>query len=473
MSAHKLSYAESLQCYETLMARIDDPCAQLRGHQIFSNIRAGHQRSGLALQFRRLAGGIFQYTGHVILALWTLLSAALIRVRSSGASGHFVVDMTINGKADHRSAYLRRVLGEGSVVALYHYSDAWVSIRSLGTKGLSTYPESWVKVLWPLWAMQMWWTVKVDRHADRLLAMAYREASYGRLYEAMLRALFLILRIRRILLLDDPRNVGVYCSAARSLGVSTVGYMHGKFNRYHVGLKSAPFDVYLVWSQYFKSKIISMWGGKYPGEIITCGLIRDGARECISEVKAVDSLCILWLDEDEVPLSEIKSYFEALSKVQGVRVLFRRKPRPVHVQTEMPAWYIGAFPCDEVGGFWDSLSQNSVDLVIGCHSTALLEAAMAGVIPLAISSSFDYANDFSQDGVVIPCASPAQLVDQIEELKRSPDRRRPSTWPQLQLAISPFEPSVVDMTLLREGFVLNGVAPSGRASNDGLPPCRS
>lgn len=471
MSVRKLSYAESLQCYEALMARIDDPCAQLRGHQIFSNIRAGHQRDGLAQQFRRVAIGIFQYTGHLILALWTLWSAALIRARSSGGSGHFAVDLTINGKADHRSAYLRRVLDEGRVVTLYHYGDAWVSIRSLGTKGLATYPESWVRVLWPLWSMAMRWTVK-SRHADRLLAMAYREAGYGRLYEAMLRALFLIMRMRRILLLDDPRNVGVYCSAAQALGISTVGYMHGKFNRYHVGLKSASFDIYLVWSQYFKSKIISMWGGRYPGEIIICGLIRDGARACISEAKTGGSLCILWLDEDEVPLSEIKSYFEALSKVQGVRVLFRRKPRPIHVQTGMPAWYVETFPCDEIAGFWDSLSQNSVNVVIGCHSTALLEAAMAGVTPLAISSSFDYADDFAQDGVVIPCASPAQLVAQIEELKRSPDRRRPSTWPQLQLAIAPFEPSVVDMTLLHEGFVLNGAAPSNAASNDGSPPCR-
>lgn len=37
--------------------------------------------------------------------------------------------------------------------------------------------------------------------------------------------------------------------------IKTIGYMHGRFNEFHVGLKYYNFDEYLVWSNYFKKNI--------------------------------------------------------------------------------------------------------------------------------------------------------------------------------------------------------------------------
>ncbi|MDI1259388.1 hypothetical protein [Aquabacterium sp.] len=319
---------------------------------------------------------------------------------------------------------------------------------------MALYPEALVRVLWPFWfgATGSWWRKKPE---GELVAMLQQQALYGKVYFLVIRALLSFLGMRRLLLLDDPRNVGVYCHAARALGIPTTGYMHGKFNVYHVGLVASPFDVYLVWSPYFGAKIASMWGERYPGKVVVCGLIRDAlfipAREALPD----NVLRVLWLDEDGVPLSEIRPYIEKLKGMSHVKVLFRPKPRAAAAHASFPDWYLSAFPHDGQVSFLQSLAHHHVDAVIGCHSTALLEAAMLGVAPVAVITSFDYARDLGEDGVVFPCGSPEQMFAQLEALAASPSHSPPSDWPTLKLAIEPFQPRVAQQELSDQGFVLD------------------
>lgn len=460
------SYGDAHELFHELMRRVDDPYAQLRAQQIFAAIRKGGGGISFVVRIRGFFSAAKQYMGNIGLACWSLYIFFLLRKRGDGSSVHFCVDVARHGDRDPRSAFLSPIFDQSAVVTFCHYGDAWNSLRKVAGQPRTLYPEALVRVLWPLWRLMAWWRAGAPAGDDPMLQMALREAAYARLYLWVLQSLFEGLQTRRLVLLDDPRNMPVYCRAARACGVQTIGYMHGKFNAFHVGLTVEAFDTYLVWGNYFKAKMEQMWDGRYPGRIVVSGLTREGVPYHLAgRRKQQDPLCVLWLDEDEVSLDEIQPFFMRLAETKGIKVILRLKPRTASRQAAFPVWYLSTFSRDDQGNFWQSLTHHGVDIVIGCHSTALLEAAMIGIAPLALETGFDYARDLGRDGVVLPCCSPDQMVARIEDVRGSTSGSRKREFPYVKLAIEPFDPLIISTELARIGFVLRNSALTPKNSN--------
>ena len=58
---------------------------------------------------------------------------------------------------------------------------------------------------------------------------------------------------------------------------------------------------------------------------------------------------------------------------------------------------------DDSKSFYDCLSLNNIGLVIGTHSTALMESWIVGVPSLAIKSSYDYGSHLWEDDLIELC----------------------------------------------------------------------
>jgi len=231
------------------------------------------------------------------------------------------------------------------------------------------------------------------------------EGLYGALYLAVARWTFRFIRLQRLLLIDDPRNVALLTKAARSLGIRTVGYMHGKFNRFHVGLLVEPFDVYLVWNEYFAEKIKMLWGGSYPGLVQNVGLTRMGASHWLEKVQKPLHR-VLWLDEDETSFEQSRPYLVMLLQDPKVTVIVRLKPGKRRTNDYAELGCI----VDDSPGFYASVVLNRIAAVVGCHSTALLEARLFGAVPIGVATDLDYGHELVDDGLVLGCTSPEELM---------------------------------------------------------------
>jgi hypothetical protein len=470
------SYAESLARLNALLGSVDDTDSPLRAQQLFALIRtAGPKPTGLG-RLRRQAARMKQYLACCGLVTWGLVSVLILRMKGLGASVHQGVDLPFANRQDPRSTYVLQLLDDRQLVFFWHFADAWSSLKGLlRNPALACHPESFVRVLWP-WHRLLTWTTRSstvtdNAQQDAMFRQVQLAGSYARMQVHVLSWLFARLGTRRLVTLDDPRNAPVLCRAARSLSIQTMGYMHGKFNAYHVGLTVEAFDTYVVWSEHYRQKIEVMWGGCYPGRVVVSGL----TRASLPVMKRAprrhgEPLQVLWLDEDEVDLDQIRPFFERLSEVQGMHVRLRLKPRPAAKQAGLPDWYVSAFERDRSPAFWDALVHHRIDVVIGCHSTALLEAVLLGVVPLALHTSLDYARDMFEDGLVVGCATPEDLQVQLELLQQ-PDQ---VSGLMLRQAIEPFNAEVMPAELANFGFPLRAGALNGTPSgSQGAGACRS
>ena len=70
--------------------------------------------------------------------------------------------------------------------------------------------------------------------------------------------IFKFLKIKKFLSIDDQRIMQVFLKACKELKIETFGYMHYKFSKYVIGIKYLSFDNFIVWSDYFKKKLIDV-----------------------------------------------------------------------------------------------------------------------------------------------------------------------------------------------------------------------
>ena len=73
-----------------------------------------------------------------------------------------------------------------------------------------------------------------------------------------IKKIFHFLRIKKFISIDDQRVIQVFLKVCNELNIKSFGYMHYKFSRFIVGIRYLCFDNFLVWSDYFKKKLIEV-----------------------------------------------------------------------------------------------------------------------------------------------------------------------------------------------------------------------
>jgi hypothetical protein len=214
------------------------------------------------------------------------------------------------------------------------------------------------------------------------------------------------LKIEILISLDDSRYSNELNIASKDLGIKTIGYMHGRFNEYHLGLFEFPYDKYLVWSDYFKNKLLDI-SDKYSEENIeVVGHFR--LAEKLPVVKRGKN--ILWLGESNIEYNEI-THFIKLIVDNGYNVIFRGKPGTNNNLKKFLKE--NNISIDNSNSYFECLQNQRIGLVVGTHSTALMESWIVGVPSLALMCSYDYGNHLWEDRLIDLCKEEEDFIDNI------------------------------------------------------------
>jgi len=201
-----------------------------------------------------------------------------------------------------------------------------------------------------------------------------------------------LLNINRILMIDDPRNAAMLNYVAKRLGIYTVSYQHGKFNKYTVGLSISQFDCYFVWNLYYKNMYKSFYSLK-PGKIIITGINKVNIKNDLVTKRAKSSN-ILWLEEDRVPINFYLKDIDYLIK-KKFNVFLKIKPRDYQSLVISAKYNF----CNQ-DSLEKSIHKYDIKYVIGSHSTALLESISYGAIPISFKPYSDYIEDLFYEGYI-------------------------------------------------------------------------
>ncbi len=208
--------------------------------------------------------------------------------------------------------------------------------------------------------------------------------------------IFKFLKIRKLLMIDDYREIQSFINICKKLNISTLGYMHSRFSKFRVSLKYDCFDKYIVWTEFFKNKLIEI-NPKYKNKV----LINNFRKfKKISFIKASKQTTVLFFSDTMMDYKSVIKYLDQLKK-ENIKVLVRLKKN--QKENEYFLRYI------KKNNFTQTNNINIETIVkkykpkffIATNSNVLLEATLYNCFPILLKTQNDYSLDFIKDKVVI------------------------------------------------------------------------
>jgi hypothetical protein len=308
-----------------------------------------------------------------IISLFYIAKAFLSSVKKL----HYMVDTS--SQVDIRSFQIQDIVG-ADFMPIFHSPIRSVSILSfIKKKHKGIYLTPLVDLIFflakPFFAFRR---VSYPKYKD--------DSDYALVFLNVCKSIFFVLNISKIVCIDDPRYSAGIIAAARFYGIKVLGYQHGKFNNYSMGLKVLPFDYYICWNEYYRKMYRSFWPNFKNCNIFTCGMIK-----VYNKTKAIPfaerKKNILWLEEDRVPFNQYLVHIDRLLK-NGFNIIVRFKSRSAKRQ-----YIVDSYKIDHVSTLGKSIEFHKIGYVIGTHSTALIESTLYNAIPISFIPYNDYARD--------------------------------------------------------------------------------
>ena len=210
--------------------------------------------------------------------------------------------------------------------------------------------------------------------------------------------IFKILRIDKFVLISFSSRSAHLAIAAKSLGIKTIGIMHGlqqkdyavyEFMQSYQENKKIGCDVYGVWSlyylEYFKkySKISNADSFQYSGLLRPVKNINQVDHfERVSENK----IKILLISEPLITVSEIIPHLKCLLKNDNIEVSIKVRPMIKDIYYEN---MILEFPEIQDLKIYDGKLEDvadKFDVFVGSNSTAIIEASLFGKISILLNT---------------------------------------------------------------------------------------
>lgn len=276
------------------------------------------------------------------------------------------------------------------------------------------------------------------RVADKMLAWCHESAFKVRVLRQVLR----LQRVRRAVILDDSRHGNELAAACRSLGIPTLGYMHGLLNRYHPGLmaygfqsaRRHAFDLYGLWSEYFRRRVLA--GDLYTEDnTFVYGPLRLPSRAEIDAARSAPptghAVRVLLVYEPRAVQEDVLRYVQPLMRDGRFSIALRFRPG------EDVPWLAHTLVTSgrnvriiRGGSLYAALAD--VDVVVGTYSTVLYEAALVLRPAVVLNTTFTYGHEMAMDGLAEFAETPGDVAHRVLSAHAQPEaeriRRRNVIW---------------------------------------------
>lgn len=229
----------------------------------------------------------------------------------------------------------------------------------------------------------------------------------------ILTMLLLYVKPRKILMIDDARHTLPLRRAAKKIGAETIFYMHGRFNKFHVGLFHETPDHYLMWSEYYRDLFLRHVPSGVHTKIHLCGAYHLKGQD-LSLISKKNKDNVLLVIEDNVNYTDIIPFLNKIIENSSVKLRFKAKTLDVDPFLQEFARKYGVSIVTD-GSLFECCCAHQIAAVIGTHSTALLESWLIGVPSVIMDCGLAYARHMFEDELSIVAKNPNSVRDALEQ----------------------------------------------------------
>ncbi|WPE17705.1 hypothetical protein [Candidatus Thioglobus autotrophicus] len=220
-----------------------------------------------------------------------------------------------------------------------------------------------------------------------------------------------VLRVDKFVLISFSSRSAPLAIAAKSLGIKTIGIMHGlqqkdyavyEFMQSYQESKKIGCDIYGVWSEHYLEYFRKYSKISTKNSFQLSGLLRPAKsinQSNTFERVSRDKIKVLLISEPLVSVLEIIPYIKCLVESDDIEVAIKIRPMIEDVYYEsMKLEFPEAKDLKVYDGKIEDIV-DSFDIFIGSNSTAIIEASLFGKISILLNT-IKFGDYFDMDGLI-------------------------------------------------------------------------
>jgi len=386
---------ERLNFHKIIVGKIDPQYKKVLNVYFFNkNVTSNPLESELSQNLKQI---LF----NLVMLSFTIVSALFFTLRSGRNIGTYTGDFVYKGtKSDFRLNHLYEKYKENNVQFIEFIRNTTIKnffINVFKRKRFAIYYTSIIFFV-NLLSKKDKYNKQPQDFYQSILYSYHRANIVLKKSTLIIEKFFKILRIDRFVLISFSSRSAHLAIAAKSLGIKTIGIMHGLSQKeyvvqefmegYHEDRKIGC-DVYGVWSlhylEYFNkySRISNKDSFQYSGLLRPVKNINQVGRfERASENK----IKVLLISEPLIAVSEIIPYLKCLLKNDNIEVSIKVRPMIKDIYYEN---MILEFPEIQDLKIYDGKLEDvadKFDVFVGSNSTAIIEASLFGKISMLLNT---------------------------------------------------------------------------------------
>ena len=198
--------------------------------------------------------------------------------------------------------------------------------------------------------------------------------------------------IKKLICIDDYRIIQTLLDASNELKIKTLAYQHGRFNEFQLCFVGKTFDEFVVWSKFFKKKIIKI-NRNYNQKKIKILNFRFKKPKF---KKNSDNL--MYLCEQKIPINQIIKDIRLICKYTANKKVFIRLRGSFNYPKNFTNFLNSKkIVISKENSFYEAINNNNIKYVIAYYSTALLEASLYNVYPIMLINNNFHLKDYLKD----------------------------------------------------------------------------
>lgn len=440
-----VSFEKSLKLYKKFEKSIVNPNKFFfcQSQKLFSNYILPNSNS---LKFNKETKK-FNFKIFLIDFFLALISTyTLIKVKIKGIrKAHYLIDIdNSNTSYDRRSKYILDIVEPNSSINFIHIGNYSYSFKNCFRKKNAFYFESFFRIFSFLIKIENLSFKRENSSGpkeeelffDSILKEYNKDVCFSKRKYIFYSKIISFLNLEKFIFIDDSRHINELILVCKENKINTVGYMHARFNEFHVGLFYFPFDKYLVFSNYFKEKILSLCNKYSSKDVIVVGHPNVSEKELnlnSPRAKKNSKINVLFLGVSNIDYEELIPYLKKLIDSKEINLYFRGKPGELNTKnTFFEILNNNKIKELNEGSFITSLTKNSIDVVMTTHSTALMESWLVGVPSIYLKCSYDYAKHLIDDKISYEVKSEKDLIPKVIECynltKQTRKQKKEKIW---------------------------------------------
>ena len=327
---------------------------------------------------------LLRFITYSILFVLSKISIYLCKIKKISVANYFIVHKNKKGLYDFRSDYVLKEYDFRKSLNIIRCPSFIDSIKSY-----IIYPNAVFFLSFDYFNSPFFYRKKNLKNNYKILHEKEKK-NFNQI-----KKIFHFLQIKRFISIDDQRVIQVFLKVCDELNIKSFGYMHYKFSKFIVGIRYLCFDNFLVWSDYFKKKLIEVNKNYRYKKILISGFRDKNINKKIHGTE----VNILYLIDLDLKFKLTSDLLKKLNQIKKINLYVKLRP-----QVNETIWEkfcikenIRYFKFENL----DKVNQLiRMDYFIGNISTAILEAPLYRAMPLKIISNNDFADDLIKDKVV-------------------------------------------------------------------------